>query len=622
MNHCSVRHAAPARAPGLGRGIAVVVLLVAGTALNGDASAQYSNGQLKVSTVPGFSRILPSGIVGLWDYFSNDSSDYYFPPAFPYITGDNDLRLLKLNGTPYSGADVRVNLVHSELHPSFFNQPGILPGILFGSSYRYLSSDHIAGFRPGKWSLTRNFGIGSPSMDPDFHCGECIVDYIGSTTISWEVLPYVPPKNIVLVTHGWGSYEEGLPSVRNAVIDRLPSLGLSTSDTWVVNFRWQEAQNALYGPAFDKTEAAGLRLAQQLKDIVNDGRSTDANYDPVIHFIGHSLGTRVNAFAARELKGVATVEQVTILDAPLDSSPLFYMETLPKGTTKYLDNFYAEANLIPDGRIQFGEPIDGSGPCRSLEFPIEGRICNGLQAPGVGHTDIDDWYARRVGSSDWISPIIPGLNGWKWDLIWDPDPFVVDRRKAAISVQSVITLQGSVMPYVSDGGSIFFRMTPQSPVEFSFDLAIPIDAVELSFVTVFPTYAWAALSISFGDQILREFEHGEIESGETSIALNVQRFAGSSSRLTFLYDPLYSLESAEMGDFQFASLSPVPEPNVGALMLIGIASLILRRSNPIARRALSSFWGSAEVKSLTKTKTPCASERRASFDSLSRIHSA
>jgi len=268
------------------------------------------------------------------------------------------------------------------------------------------------------------------------------------------------PKNIIVLTHGWQpgqTWDPGrsyLPGIRAALEARLAAENL-LSDTLVLEHGWRGAMapslpgvpqaayeelwrrfghwpgsglGALYNfwtyvdavdellPAYSfswgAAKASGRSLGAQILDVIQLGRAVDPSYDPQIHFIGHSLGTVVNAHAVKTIAAAggaaATIEQVTILDDPILVDGYTFYNAMPRGSVEAVENLYA------NGWSRFGEPIVGTFPC------VAGG-CQGEQAPvGTEHTPLaEQFYAARVGTSQWVSPVLPG---WTPPIRWNPNP--------------------------------------------------------------------------------------------------------------------------------------------------------------------------------------------------------
>ncbi|WP_420208579.1 DUF1566 domain-containing protein [Candidatus Electronema sp. JC] len=142
----------------------------------------------------------------------------------------------------------------------------------------------------------------------------------------------------------------------------------------IYQFFWKGAcQEHLAGIPLDTSyKWAKLHVNSAAKDLANQlVNKLGPNYDKKIHFIGHSLGTAVNAYAAKEFLTKATKvskAQVTILDHPNHIGKIagflwnddeseeqwgfdenFFANTLPfdrAGLNLYVDNYYSAFSAI------------------------------------------------------------------------------------------------------------------------------------------------------------------------------------------------------------------------------------------------------------------------------------
>jgi len=193
-----------------------------------------------------------------------------------------------------------------------------------------------------------------------------------------------------VITHGWqplDSYNGLAPGwvteMAEAIEERLRASGQTAN---IATFTWPEAygdvlmtgvallitgaptptviaqvlsataKSLLYAGAFTLSE--GAYLAGQLQSVLG------SNYTQGMHFIGHSLGTLVNAAAIANLGEYRGI-QVTILDAPLRFTPLgedVFLTLLPATpVVEWVDNFIGLGVwLLPAvGSTIAGAALDG-----------------------------------------------------------------------------------------------------------------------------------------------------------------------------------------------------------------------------------------------------------------------
>ena len=129
-----------------------------------------------------------------------------------------------------------------------------------------------------------------------------------------------PNAMTIVLTHGW------IPTVRVAGIDVVQS-GVKGIDGWpttiaaqlrangiasanIVGWDWKDAaKSGLPGTTAARTPDQGIQLGQSLLNALGP------NYSKPIHFVGHSFGTLVNAYAANFLHGDRWANE------PTNSSP-------------------------------------------------------------------------------------------------------------------------------------------------------------------------------------------------------------------------------------------------------------------------------------------------------------
>ena len=139
-------------------------------------------------------------------------------------------------------------------------------------------------------------------------------DAMGSTLRIFDGTAFVPltPDNwpsanlkSIVLTHGW---VVGMPdsSVRNTPFDgwptgmaaKLQAQGVNPANANILAWDWRYAAMDLYvGIPADRTSAQGVVLGEALQYFLGE------NYSHPLHFVGHSLGTLVNASAIDYLHG-------------------------------------------------------------------------------------------------------------------------------------------------------------------------------------------------------------------------------------------------------------------------------------------------------------------------------
>ncbi|MFZ1429994.1 MAG: hypothetical protein WAS21_24890 [Geminicoccaceae bacterium] len=287
-----------------------------------------------------------------------------------------------------------------------------------------------------------------------------------------EGVPAINPAapNIVIITHGLapgGDFDHPgyLHHLAVAINDRLRSERIATTDTNIMEYEWPEAvvspaslsqivltYKAEYTRAFNATEFAGNRLALKVKTYIDNGAKIKPGYNPNIHFIGHSLGSMVNAFAVRHLNKIrksTVIKQFTILDDPLGvgyndptlrdicisdhyipfypENEKFFYDVLSTTNVKYVENFYATDTCRKTKDIRFGGPLPGAGPIDTIKRKTRYQ---GVRVQNTDHNTIHStFYTSLIRSGvkipgrptarflRWKSPVLPG---WKPDIVWAP----------------------------------------------------------------------------------------------------------------------------------------------------------------------------------------------------------
>lgn len=107
-----------------------------------------------------------------------------------------------------------------------------------------------------------------------------------------------PDRMTIVMTHGWNSNPEEWATDMAA---QLRAKGVNTSIANIVAWDWRAA--AAGAIPEERTPSQGVALGQALQVTLG------ASYSQKIHFIGHSLGTLVNAAAANYLHGDRTAQQ-------------------------------------------------------------------------------------------------------------------------------------------------------------------------------------------------------------------------------------------------------------------------------------------------------------------------
>ena len=123
-------------------------------------------------------------------------------------------------------------------------------------------------------------------------------------------------KMTVALTHGWilCAHEGGINYWPTEIAHTLRAHGLTADRANIVGWDWHDAARPCLppNPPEEKTPRHGVALGKALYEVLG------ADYAQKLHFVGHSLGTVVNAHAANYLHGHASGKQEA---APQQWSP-------------------------------------------------------------------------------------------------------------------------------------------------------------------------------------------------------------------------------------------------------------------------------------------------------------
>jgi len=107
-----------------------------------------------------------------------------------------------------------------------------------------------------------------------------------------------PSLMTIVMTHGWNSN----PDVwATNMAKQMQKQGLNSARANIIAWDWREAAGGFIPE--ERTPSQGLALGRALQDVL------EPRYAEEVHFIGHSLGTLVNAAAANYLHGDRTALQ-------------------------------------------------------------------------------------------------------------------------------------------------------------------------------------------------------------------------------------------------------------------------------------------------------------------------
>jgi len=398
----------------------------------------------------------------------------------------------------------------------------------------------------------------------------------------------------VVITHGWQPADWQNPALPDWVIDmgheindRCALAGLPANASGqrvnIIRYYWREAFTLNPFSATSYTRGHGSALAKQLKSESFLGES----YDKKIHFIGHSFGSLVNAYAVHDLR-TWNVEQFTILDAPFlmpSVDPWLFHRYLPPARVKWVDNYYGTP-----GSGGVGGPITGAAPSGGLSLNANHSgvhdfyhttIANAASSQGFYFSCLLPNFDSRPQPQYWSPPAAPlytGLLGVLNDgieLPWYLLEHVGDGLMQIINYQMENQLRGVIIlskpstaiasiskpggpspagaggPQPSGGGGI-------AEVSAAIDLVIPSDAQYLTFKFLCTNAGpgdW--LTAKFNDNLLMSFRADSFTGTNFQTAtMSVSNYAGQAGQLVVKLNS-GGTDASEfvIGDFSFLTTS-------------------------------------------------------------------
>lgn len=262
-------------------------------------------------------------------------------------------------------------------------------------------------------------------------------------------------KPTVVLTHGlqnkscardklWTDFRSDPVGAGNLLND---SENLATPDANVLQYFWKGACHGILAPdgssyirARKNVYHAAEELAKKLKARLG------SDYGEEFQFIGHSLGTAVNAYASRiflEEVPTITTAQITILDYPnrvgheipglshkeevlwgFDDD--FFSSVLPfdlSSLTLKIDNYYGRA---AGSAAAVGTSITAPIAIINHELTNPHEIDDTVLSEGVSndHSGVHQWYRWTIRPKD--SENLSGTDVCSSNHVWNGEPFILD----------------------------------------------------------------------------------------------------------------------------------------------------------------------------------------------------
>jgi Lipase/PEP-CTERM motif len=411
-----------------------------------------------------------------------------------------------------------------------------------------------------------------------------------------DLANYDPQNPTIVITHGWQPLGIGQsdPSWVGGLAQRIKD---NYTNVNIVEVYWDDAVTLT--ATAEALRSATAQVAYQGNLLSSALRDLPGNMDGGIQFIGHSLGTHVNAYAANNLTtGGLIIDQFTILDRPFgqgirpdfiafpvggDVDQQLFRTLLPQGSVKFVDNYFGNDRQLPTPAT--GASFEGLAVAFNREYW------------GADHTGVHENYANTIGERGCIvngggfgCSIINGnvdniLNVFAWDPhssdLQLPSSEIMLRPNGWLAHNCVINGQVSEAT-CSEGSPAYLWLE-------SLDLAS--DATFLSF-----DFLWLNsgdgdwLTLHFGDTLLYNGMGNAFTVNEFSNSglLPIYDLSGKSERLLFTLNSAgdrnasFSIKNIKV----FGSPSGVPEPSSWAMIIVGFGFLgiALRIKMPTARR--------------------------------------
>jgi len=236
-------------------------------------------------------------------------------------------RVTDANGTPLSGATVAAMIYLSPVAQANtdangnYQMPSLDAGVYDLSAWDATHQTSMRALTLNANTAEQNFQLKPMPLTPAMQQANrqsslsYSVDAKGSRLLFFNGTVFTnidannaPSPNLmtIVLTHGWvpGTPD---PSIMNTPFDRWPTnmaaqlwaAGINTGIANIVAWDWRYAAMDPFPPsdAVDLTPDQGVALGEALTNALGTG------YSQPIHFIGHSLGTIVNAAAANFLHG-------------------------------------------------------------------------------------------------------------------------------------------------------------------------------------------------------------------------------------------------------------------------------------------------------------------------------
>jgi hypothetical protein len=182
-----------------------------------------------------------------------------------------------------------------------------------------------------------------------------------------------PNRMTIVLTHGWVSGTPN-PAIMNTPFDRWPTnmatqlwaAGITTNIANIVAWDWRYAAMDSSAPsdAVDMTPNQGVALGEALTNFFGTG------YSQPIHFIGHSLGTIVNAAAVNFLHGDPNGSSRRPVSSFPWTSPMQMTLFDEAQIAEYIGTQVLQDGLNPTALDSFNSAFADNSPPQNWQSPL------------------------------------------------------------------------------------------------------------------------------------------------------------------------------------------------------------------------------------------------------------
>lgn len=252
-------------------------------------------------------------------------------------------RVTDANGTPLSGATVSAMIYLSPVAQATtdangnYQMPSLSAGVYdleameasYQTSIRALTLNANTAEQDFQLNLSSSIPATLQTKRPPPAFTQLPIGPLGSTLEVFDgnvftniTAANAPQTNLmtIVLTHGWipellgQEFSRGIEGWPTDMAKTIRAQGITVNMANILAWDWHYGAEGPY-PVDENTPGQGVALGTDLQ------QSLGATYSQPIHFIGHSLGTMVNAAAANYLHGEATAQQ-SISSTPWTNVPM------------------------------------------------------------------------------------------------------------------------------------------------------------------------------------------------------------------------------------------------------------------------------------------------------------